>query len=101
MLNPIAALIITVLDIYKWIVIAAVIVSWLVAFNVINLHHPLARQVTRFLDAVVQPMLRPIRRIVPLLGGVDLSYLVLLVILEAIKIAFYASLAPRLAAWLN
>ena len=81
MLNPIAALIITVLDIYKWIVIAAVIVSWLVAFNVINSHNNFVRTVLRILYALTEPVFRPIRKILPAIGGLDLSPLVVFVII--------------------
>jgi YggT family protein len=81
MLNPIAALIITVLDIYKWIVIAAVIVSWLVAFNVINSHNNFVRTLLRILYALTEPVFRPIRKILPAIGGLDLSPLVVFVII--------------------
>src|ERR1700756_1716874 len=81
MLNPIAALIITVLDIYKWIVIAAVIVSWLVAFNVINSHNNFVRTVLRMLYALTEPVFRPIRKNNPPMGGLDLSPLIVFVII--------------------
>jgi YggT family protein len=81
MLNPIAALIITVLDIYKWIVIAAVIVSWLVAFNVINSHNNFVRTLLRILYSLTEPVFRPIRKILPAIGGLDLSPLVVFVII--------------------
>jgi len=81
MLNPIAALIIIVLDIYKWIVIAAVIVSWLVAFNVINSHNNFVRTVLRMLYALTEPVFRPISKIIPPMGGLDLSPLIVFVII--------------------
>src|SRR5215475_9428882 len=81
MLNPIAALIITVLDIYKWVVIAAVIVSWLVAFNVINYHNNFVRSLLRILSALTEPVFRPIRKIIPPMGGLDLSPIIVFVII--------------------
>ena len=82
MLNPIAALIlIEVLDIYKWVVIAAVIVSWLTAFNVINPHNNFVRAVLRILYALTEPVFRPIRKVIPPIGGLDLSPLIVLVLL--------------------
>ena len=81
MLNPIAALLITVLDIYKWIVIAAVIVSWLVAFNVINSHNNFVRSLLRALAALTEPVFRPIRRVLPPMGGLDLSPIVVFVLI--------------------
>ncbi|HVV28975.1 MAG TPA: YggT family protein [Rhizomicrobium sp.] len=81
MLNPIAALLIEVLEIYKWVVIAAVIVSWLVAFNVINSHNTFVRSALRILAALTEPVFRPIRRILPPMGGLDLSPIVVFVII--------------------
>jgi YggT family protein len=81
MLNPIAALIIAVLDIYKWVVIAAVIVSWLTAFNVINQHNNIVRTLLRILYALTEPVFRPIRKIIPPIGGLDLSPIIVFLII--------------------
>ena len=81
MLNPIAALLIEVLEIYKWIVIAAVIVSWLTAFNVINQYNQFVRTLLRILIALTEPVFRPIRKVVPAIGGLDLSPIIVFVII--------------------
>ena len=81
MLNPISALLIEVLEIYKWIVIAAVIVSWLTAFNVINQHNQFVRTLLRILIALTEPVFRPIRKVVPAIGGLDLSPIIVFVII--------------------
>jgi YggT family protein len=81
MLNPIAALLIEVLEIYKWIVIAAVIVSWLTAFNVINQHNNFVRTVLRILIALTDPVFRQVRRVVPPVGGLDFSPIVVFVVI--------------------
>jgi YggT family protein len=81
MLNPVAALLIEILEFYKWIVIAAVIASWLAAFNVINPNNHFVRAVLRFLYALTEPVFRPIRRVIPPIGGLDLSPLVVFVII--------------------
>jgi len=81
MLNPIAALLIYVLEIYKWIVIAAVIVSWLTAFNVINERNNFVRTVLRLLYNLTEPVFRPIRRVIPAVGGLDLSPIIVFVII--------------------
>jgi YggT family protein len=81
MLNPIAALLIQVLEIYKWIVILAIIMSWLTAFNVINVHNNFARSVLRILLALTEPVFRPIRKVIPAVGGLDLSPIVVFVII--------------------
>ena len=84
-MNPIAYLIYTVLDIYEWVVIAAVIVSWLTAFNVINHHNNFVRSLLRVLYALTEPVFRPIRKVLPALGGLDLSPLVVIVLIEFLK----------------
>ena len=81
MLNPIAALLIEILEIYKWIVILAVVVSWLVAFNVINVHNNFVRTVLRILMALTEPVFRPVRRVIPPVAGLDLSPIVVFVII--------------------
>ena len=92
MLNPIAWLIVEIIDLYVWVVIAAVVVSWLIAFGVINLHNQLARQFVHILEVLTEPLLRRIRRIVPPIGGLDLSPLILILALYFIRYAiFWAS----------
>jgi YggT family protein len=81
MLNPIAALLIEILEIYKWVVIAAVIVSWLTAFNVINSHNNFVRTVLRILYALTEPVFRQVRRVIPAIAGLDLSPIVVFVII--------------------
>ena len=78
MINPVFALIIQVLEFYKWIVILAVIVSWLTAFNVINEHNNVVRMILRVLYNLTEPVFRPVRRVMPNLGGLDLSPIVVL-----------------------
>ena len=81
MLNPIAALLIEVLEIYKWIVIAAVIVSWLTAFNVINQYNNFVRTMLRILIALTDPVFRQVRRVIPPIGGLDFSPIVVFVVI--------------------
>jgi YggT family protein len=73
MLNPIAALLIEILEIYKWVVILAVIVSWLVAFNVINVRNGFVSAVLRILYALTEPVFRQVRKVIPPVAGLDLS----------------------------
>ena len=77
--NPIVWLLLELLNIYWWIVIIAVVVSWLVAFGVLNTYHPTARAIVRALAALTEPVFRPIRRMLPALGGLDLSPLIVLI----------------------
>ena len=78
MINPIFWLLIQILNIYWWIVIAAVIVSWLVSFGVLNTYNPFARSLLTALHALTEPVFRPIRRVIPPLGGLDFSPLIAL-----------------------
>lgn len=61
------------------------ILSWLVAFDVVNLRNPVIRQIYYALDRITEPLLSPIRRFVPSLGGVDLSFIVLFLIIQGIR----------------
>jgi len=76
-----AILVDKVIDIYTWIVIASAIMSWLVAFGVVNTRNQVIRFVVDFLYRVTEPVLRPIRRILPNLGGIDISPVILLLLL--------------------
>jgi YggT family protein len=87
MLNPIAFLILQILDLYEWVVIAAVIMSWLVAFNVINERNNFVRTLLRILVTLTEPVFRQIRRVIPPIGGLDLSPIVVFVLIETLKYA--------------
>ncbi len=68
----------TVISLYVYILIASAILSWLVAFNVVNERNPIVAQIGDFLYRVTEPALRPIRRILPNLGGIDISPIILI-----------------------
>ena len=74
----IANLLINIISLYTFIVFAWVISSWLVGFGIINLRNPTARSIVSAIERLVQPAIRPIQRIIPPLGGLDLSPIVLL-----------------------
>jgi YggT family protein len=73
------------IDVVWWIIIVQAILSWLIAFNVINTQNPVVRQIWLALDRMTQPIYAPIRRILPDFGGLDLSPLVVLVGLAIIN----------------
>ena len=77
--NPIIALLLLLLDIYWWVVIVAVVISWLVIFGLLNIHHPTARAIVRALGALTEPVFRRIRHVIPPIGGLDLSPLIVLI----------------------
>ena len=76
--NPIIGLLDIILGFYQWVVLIAVIMSWLTAFNVINERNNFVRTVLTVLYKLTEPVFRPIRRILHNLGGLDLSPLVVL-----------------------
>jgi YggT family protein len=84
-MQSLALLIYTVIDIYTWVVIAAAIMSWLVAFGVVNVNNKFIRMVVDVLYRLTEPVLRPIRSILPNLGGVDISPVILLLGLFFVK----------------
>lgn len=73
------------LRILSIVVIVQVIVSWLVAFNVINLHQPFIRALYTGMDRLTEPLYRPIRKILPDFGGLDFSPIVLLLLIQVVS----------------
>jgi len=82
-----------VLDLFKWVVIAGVILSWLFAFEVVSIRNPLVRAVDDICQRITDPFYRRIRRFLPPIGGLDLSPLVLLVAVFFIQ--YYLALIFR------
>ncbi len=78
-------LILRILDFYSYVIIATAIMSWLLAFDVINFRNDLVRSVWNFLNALTEPLLRPIRRVLPNLGGIDVSPIILLLLLMFVQ----------------
>jgi YggT family protein len=74
-----------VLQLYVYLLIASVILSWLIAFNVVNTRNQLVASIGEFLYRITEPVLAPIRSVLPNLGGLDLSPLVLLLIIYFIN----------------
>ena len=66
------------ITLYTYVIIASVILSWLMAFGVINAYNPFIRSLWQGINAVTEPLLRPIRRVLPDLGGIDISPVILL-----------------------
>lgn len=84
------------LSIYTWLIIASAIFSWLYAFNVVNSRNQFVGAVGEFLFRVTEPALRPIRRILPDLGGIDISPVILLLIIFFIRQLLWTTIAPLL-----
>ncbi len=77
--------ILLILKMYTYVIIAVAIMSWLIAFNVINLYNNVVRSIWNGLNALTEPVLRPIRNVLPNFNGLDLSPLVLLLLIFLIQ----------------
>ena len=88
-------LILLVLQIYWYIVLVMIIMSWLVAFNVVNTRNQFVNQVWRILNQLTDPVLRPIRRMLPNFSGLDLSPLVVFVAIYFIQQVIARYLYPN------
>ncbi|WP_020174250.1 YggT family protein [Methyloferula stellata] len=77
--------ILLVLQLYSYVIIIVAIMSWLIAFNVINIYNDLVRSIWNGLNAVTEPLLRPIRNMLPSLGGIDISPIILLLLIILIQ----------------
>ena len=80
-MNPFLWLIDTIITLYIWILIASAILSWLIAFNVVNQRNPIVANLGEFLYRITEPALRPIRAFLPNLGGIDISPVILILLL--------------------
>lgn len=82
------------LNLYTWVLIASAIFSWLYAFNVINASNRFVSSIGTFLYNVTEPVLRPLRRVLPDLGGIDISPIVVLLIIFFIRSLMWNSIVP-------
>jgi YggT family protein len=81
------------LDLYIFVLFAAAILSWLVVFNVVNTRNPAVAMIADFLYRVTEPVLRPIRERLPSFGGIDVSFIVLILIIYFIQWVVLTNLA--------
>jgi len=93
-MQAVIELILIVLHLYWWVVIASAVMSWLVAFGVINTHNRIVANIGETLYRLTEPVLRPIRRVVPDFGGVDVSPVILLLLLWFIERVIILYVAP-------
>jgi YggT family protein len=93
MLAPFIEVVLILLDFVWWLIIASVVVSWLVAFGVLNTRNDVVYRALDILNRVTDPLLRPIRRLIPPMGGLDLSPMIVLLIIyvlqREIQIVYY------------
>jgi YggT family protein len=84
-MRAILDVILLVLQLYVWLLIAAAVLSWLIAFNVVNTRNQFVASVGEFLYRITEPALRPIRNMMPNLGGIDVSPVILILIIFLIE----------------
>jgi YggT family protein len=84
-MRAILDVILVILHIYIWLLIASAVLSWLVAFNVVNTRNQFVAMVGEFLYRITEPVLRPIRSILPSMGGIDISPVILILIIFFIE----------------
>jgi len=90
-MRAILDVILLALDLYVWIVIASAILSWLVAFGVVDMRNQIVGSIANALYQITEPVLRPIRNLLPNLGGIDISPIILLLAIFFLQrfIAYY------------
>jgi YggT family protein len=86
-------LISTVITIYIWLLIAQAVLSWLLAFGVVNRYNRFVTSVGDFLWRITEPLLRPIRSVLPDLGGIDISPVILILLLYFLRDLMFEYLA--------
>jgi YggT family protein len=84
-LDPLIQITIVALNIYVWLVIASAILSWLVHFGVVNTRNQVVSMIGEFLWRITEPALRPIRRFMPNLGGIDISPIILILVIYFVQ----------------
>ena len=78
-------LVYTLLSLIIFAMVVNAILSWLIAFDVVNMRNRFVYQMTRFLDAVTRPLLRPVQKVIPPFGGVDISPVIVIIVLIGIQ----------------
>jgi YggT family protein len=86
----------SLITLYIYVIIASAVMSWLIAFNVVNPHNQFVRSIWQALNAVTEPLLRPIRRWMPDLGGIDISPVVLILLCAFVQTVVLPNIAKLL-----
>jgi YggT family protein len=93
-MRAVLEIILLILDLYVWLLIASAILSWLIAFNVVNTRNQFVAAVAEFLYRVTEPALAPIRRMMPNLGGLDISPIILILLIYFVQKLIVYNLMP-------
>jgi YggT family protein len=95
-MHAVLSIILLVIQIYIWLLIAQAILSWLLAFGVVNRYNRGVAVIGDFLYRITEPALRPIRAFLPNFGGIDISPIILILILYFLRILIAEDIAPYL-----
>jgi YggT family protein len=93
-MRAVLEIILLILDLYVWLLIASAILSWLIAFNVVNTRNQFVAAIAEFLYRITEPVLAPIRSMMPNLGGLDISPIVLILLIYLIQKLIVYNLMP-------
>lgn len=90
-MRAILDIVLIALDLFVWLLIASAILSWLIAFNVVNTRNQFVASIAEFLYRITEPVLRPIRNLLPSMGGLDISPVILILLIMLIQrvISYY------------
>ncbi|MBV9286643.1 MAG: YggT family protein [Hyphomicrobiales bacterium] len=91
---PVIKLVLLILQLYVYVIIIGAVLSWLIAFNVVNVRNEIVRAVWNLFLALTEPFLRPIRKFLPATGGIDISPIILLLIIMFIQWIIQDDIAP-------
>lgn len=84
-MHALFSVILLALELYTYVIVGVAILSWLIAFNVVNMYNDMVRSIWNGLNALTEPVLQPIRRFLPSMGGMDISPVILLLIIYFIR----------------
>ena len=85
-------LLVFLLEIYMWIVIASAMLSWLVAFEVLNIRNPQAANLVKLLNRATEPVYRPLRKYIPPLGGIDITPIIIILGISLLRSFIFKSM---------
>ena len=95
-MRAILDVILLILNLYTWVIIISAVLSWLLAFNVVNYDNSFVRSIWSGINALTEPLLRPIRRVLPRMGAIDISPIILLLAIFFLERVSIYSLYPTL-----
>ena len=93
-MRAVLAIVLEALELYKMVIIASAVMSWLVAFNVVNVRNDVVRSIWNMLNSLTEPGLKPIRRYMPNTGGVDISPVVLFLLVQLVELLIQDYIYP-------